>query len=485
MILKKYKRQRNKLNNLKKAAKESYYSNLDDFLTISFNENKSNYWKLLRSLIKDSGTTTVIPPLVTDGSDSPTAFNDIEKANSLNTYFTSVSQINDSQHKLPPFKKRCENVLSDVNIIAKEISDLIISLPVNKASGPDNINHRLLKNIYLTISTPLSLLYNQSLQNSTFPSKWKHANVFKKGDRSKCSNYRPVSLLSSLGKILERLCFKRLHNYFNDNNLLYKYQSGFLPGHSTTYQLIEIYHQIYKALDKSEHFCILFCDVNKAFDRVWHPGLLHKLKAYGIDGKLLKWFDSYLSGRTQQVFVNGSFSNSLPLHAGVPQGSVLGPFLFLVSINEIADEMESMTRLFADDTSFGIASSDINVIEDKLNRDLETLNVWANNWLVNFNPDKTKFILFSHKRTDIYPVLKYNNNQLDHVESHQHLGVHLSHDAKWSVHIEHLVSKVSKMISAMRRVKYLVSRKYISKLFVIFIRPILEYACEEWSNCTA
>ena len=219
--------------------------------------------------------------------------------------------------------------------------------------------------------------------------------LFKKGDKSLTSNYRPVSLTSNVGKYFERIVFKHLHNYITENELLYKYQSGFLPGHSTVHHLIELTHNICISLENYEANCQVFCNISKAFDRVWHRGLLYKLEKYGIKGELLLWFESYLNSRKQKVFVNGVLSSRKTLNAGVPQGSVLGPLLFLIYINDIADELTSKARLYADDTSFSYSSSDLAEIEIVLNDDLGKLKEWANKWLIMFNPLKTEVMLIT------------------------------------------------------------------------------------------
>jgi hypothetical protein len=164
-----------------------------------------------------------------------------------------------------------------------------------------------------------------------FPSSWKIAHLiplFKKEDPSIASNYRPVSLLSCISKIMERIIFKHVYNYFHCNDLFYRYQAGFLPGHSTVYQLLETYHNIVQSIDDGKLCCMVFCDLSKAFDRVWHKGLIFKLQTYGITGDILQWFKSYLCSRSQRVLYKDLLSSKLNVFAGVPQGSVLGPLLF-------------------------------------------------------------------------------------------------------------------------------------------------------------
>ena len=164
--------------------------------------------------------------------------------------------------------------------------------------------------------------------------------IYKKGDKSLPSNYRPVSLLRCCGKIFERIIFKHLYNFFIANDLIYKYQSGFLPQHSTTYQLIDIYHQNAKPLITANSHVLFFCDISKAFDRVWHKGLLFKLKEHGTGDNLLTWLTSYLYNRKQKVVIHASESSLLPLKAGVPQGSVLRPLLFIIYVNNITQSLQ-------------------------------------------------------------------------------------------------------------------------------------------------
>jgi hypothetical protein len=206
----------------------------------------------------------------------------------------------------------------------------------------------MLKSTSETICIPLTIIFNSSLQKGIFPSTRNITRVvpaFTKDDKSNPSNYRPIALLSCIGKVMERALYKYTYNFIFEHSLLYAYQSVFFNGHSTLYQLLEMYQSVCQNLDERLSTILIFCDTSKAFDRVWHEGLIKKLKSYGISGDLLIWFKNYLSDSRQFVFVNNELSDSGLVKAGVPQGSVLEPLFFLLYINDITDNLGNLARL--------------------------------------------------------------------------------------------------------------------------------------------
>ena len=306
---------------------------------------------------------------------------------------------------------------------------------------------------------------------------------FQKGESELAANYRPISLLSCVGKILERIVYKYIYNHLSKYKLLYSLQSGFLPHHSTTHQLIELYHNVLMAMENNEYTALVFCDFSKAFDRVWHRGLLFKLEKYGLTGNVLLWLKDYLSNRKQCVVVKNEKSSEVSIAAGVPQGSVLGPLLFLVYINDITDNLLSVTRLFADDTALSFSSKNLRETENHINYDLEQLSVWSKNWLMNFNPQKTETMIITNHELSFIPQFLFDNCSIPLVNQHKHLGVTISNDGKWNSHVNETISRVTKYISTLRKLKYVLSRKNLEKLYLVYVRPILEYACEVWDNC--
>ena len=250
-------------------------------------------------------------------------------------------------------------------------------------------------------------------------------------------------------------------------------------------QLIDIYNTFCKALDEGKEVRAIFCDVSKAFDRVWHKGLLYKLKRAGITGSLLSWFTNYLNNRSQRVVLPGACSSWKSIKAGVPQGSILGPLLFLVYINDIVEDIHCKIRLFADDTSLYIIVDNPAEAAQMLNSDMEKINQWANMWLVSFNPAKSESLLFSRKINKPYhPPVTMNNQIITEVTTHKHLGLTFSNDCTWHEHLAQIKTKAWQRINIMRKLKFVLDRKSLQTIYFSFIRPLLEYADVVWDNCT-
>ncbi|PJE77413.1 hypothetical protein CI610_03664 [invertebrate metagenome] len=238
-------------------------------------------------------------------------------------------------------------------------------------------------------------------------------------------------------------------------------------------------------MDQGKELRFVFCDISKAFDRVWHQGLLQKLKNYGIDGNLLVWIQSYLTDRLQRVSTEGYFSQFKVINAGVPQGSVLGPLLFLLYINDITENVNTNIKLFADDTSlYIIIDENPAQAAQALTSDLTNISEWANIWDIKFNPNKTKSVIFSRKQDTNHPTLTFQNSQITDTTSHTHLGLTLKDDASWRQHIQNIYEKAYSRLNILRYIKTKVNRKTLIKIYTAFIRPILEYADIVWDNCT-
>ena len=447
-----------------------------DSLITNEHVSEKKWWHILKDILGQTSESQ-LPPLHLNNQ---IIVNDRQKAVAFNNFFAEASDLDDSNHPLPDEDFEVQNQLNNIVISEVDVMDQLNTLNINKAYGPDEIPPRLLKEAKNIISKPLSNLFNKSLQMHTFPKLWKRANVlpiFKKGDKNTLSNYRPISLLSSMSKIFEKIIFKYLYNHFKDNFLISIWQSGFQPSLSTVTQLIELYHQFCKAVSEGKEIRVVFLDISKAFDRVWHRGLLFKLKKFGVGGGLLDWFADYLKNRCQRVIINGQKSDWQQIKAGVPQGSNLGPLLFLVYINDIVHVIRyCQIRLFADDTCLYITMDDRDEAALMINSDLERVRSWADQWLITFSPPKTKTLLISNKSTpDIHPNLTLQGHVISSVQDHKHLGMVLSHNLRWSPHINEVVSRCTKKVNMLKQFKFDLDRKSLETIYFSFIRPSMEY----------
>lgn len=479
----KYKGIRNKVVFAIRKSKQAYFDKLD-FLLSNELTNTKMFWKTSKQVLKLGKTSSYLPTLVMDNE---YAESDVQKATMLNKYFTSQTVVDDGNKPLPSLPP-AQYTLISFEISVQDVKDVLKNLDISKACGPDLVSPILLKEGADILASPFSIVFNRSLYSGYFPTLWKDANVTpipKKDDKSLPSNFRPISLLSHVGKCMERCVHKHLYNYVITNKILTSYQSGFIQGDSTTYQLIHTYHTFCEAIDRGKEVRVIFCDISKAFDRVWHKGLLHKLSSIGCSDRIIKWFSSYLSNRKQRVVINGQSSEWAYIYAGVPQGSILGPLLFLIYINDIVKDIGSSIRLFADDTSLYIVVDSPNAAAFTLNRDLENISKWAQEWLVDFNPNKTCSMIISRKINKIlHPPLFMNNIALTETRSHKHLGLTFSDTATWSEHIKNITGKAWTRLNLLRSLKFKVSRKALEHIYVAFIRPLLEYSDSVWDNCS-
>ena len=305
--------------------------------------------------------------------------NSTEKANILNSQFQSVftkeTPLTDDHKK----SQQCPDI-PDILFTPPGVQKLLEGLNPNKACGPDGILPRVLKELAPAIAPILTDLFNRSYQTGVVPQDWRDANVaaiYKKGKKTLAANYRPISLTCICCKLFEHVMTRHIMKHTETHNILYALQHGFRGMLSCETQLVEFIHDL------------LVMDFSKAFDKVGHERLLEKISNYGITGKTQKWIRHFLSGRRQRVVLDGEHSDQVAVTSGVPQGSVLGPCLFLLYINDLADELESVVRLFADDT---IAYLTINSQADagRLQRDLDRLARWEVLWQMEFHPINAK-----------------------------------------------------------------------------------------------
>ena len=292
--------------------------------------------------------------------------------------------------------------------------------------------------------------------NGLFPSEWKKGNIVpihKKGDKQVLKNYRPVSLLPICGKVFERLIFNEMFS--------------------------SITHEIFQSFDEGFEVRSVFLDISKAFDKVWHKGLIFTLSQNGISGNLLDILSDFLSDRKQRVVLNGQKSTWENVNAGVPQGSILGPLLFLIYINDLSGDLCSKTKLFPDDTSLFNVAHDINTSANELNNDLKKVSNWAFQWKMSFNPDpskQTQEVNFSRKLKKVtHPPLVFNNANISQCKSQKHLGIILDSKLTFEDHYKTVLSETNRTIELLRILQNLLPREALTTIYKVFIRPHLDY----------
>mgnify|MGYP000176344217 CR=1 FL=1 len=478
-----YRRLRNEVVDLVRIAKRDYFSRVHDILSNKKTEPKK-WWQTLKQACGWISKKPV-PSLIDNGS---ILINSVEKANCFNNYFASQWIKDDFTSELPEIEYKTDQRLDHIIITEDEVLSLLKKLQISKTGGPDGIPNKVLRLFSHYIHIPLTKLFNASLRTSTFPDDWKKANVsalFKKDNPHAVKNYRPVSLLCSVSKVFESCVFNRLYEFLTSHNLLTYCNSGFKKMDSTVNQLINIVHELSQAIDKGKEVRMIFLDISKAFDRVWHRGLLLKLQQVGVHDPLLSWIRSYLSNRKQRVCIEGSFSDWVNIDSGVPQGSVLGPLLFLVFINDLIDDITCKVYLFADDTTlFEIVETPEGTVIN-FNANLKVVEEWGEKWKVDFNPDKTEeMIISTKKKKPAHDQLSFMNKPILRVNEHKHLGVTLSDNLCWDSHIKHICKKASSRLGRIRSCMYHLPCDALECIYSSYIRPILEYASPIFDNCS-
>ena len=374
-------------------------------------------------------------------------------------------------------------------ILQSDVKEEMLKLKTNKASGPDNMSPKLIKSCNNVLLKPLTLLYNSCISSSTFPDEFKKAKVIplhKQLEKVLVDKYRPISLLNCFSKIFERLIHKQVINFLQKHALLYQYKFGFREKHSTTLALIEIIDGIKNDINNGDVTIGTYLDLKKAFDTVNHPILLEKLDHYGIRGMALKFFESYLSNRNQSVCCNNTSSSITTIEYGVPQGSVLGPLLFIIYVNDIVNAVKDIKiRLFADDTALFIHGKDVEMIYNKMKDALIRLRDWFESNRLTLHLDKTCYSIFHGPRKKIPRM--YDNMSIDgHVIHREHkvkyLGLIIDETLSWKDHVDYVITSLSKFYGIFNKIKHFVPKKYKLTNYKAYVSSKISYGIEIYGS---
>ena len=481
-----YKQYKTHLNKIMKLTERNYYSNLLE----DNKKNIKNLWCILKGIINKRKSSHSGNKFKINGTDS-TDKNKI--ANGFNKYFVNVGKDlakNISSSNIDPnsyIEQRYPQTIFLETVLNQEVKQIITNLK-DTSAGYDGINSNILKKTYVNILDTLTYILNLSIEQGFFPDCLKIAKViplYKSGDAKAFSNYRPVSVLPVFSKILERLMYNRMIKFINKNNILYQYQFGFRQNRSTNMALITLVDKISSAIDNGECVIGVFIDLRKAFDTVDHNILISKLNKYGFRGLSQKWLNDYLSNRQQFVQYNETTSVYQSITCGVPQGSILGPLLFILYVNDIANVSKSLfLLLFADDTNIFIKGKSINEMIEILNNEMTKVTEWMNVNRLSLNVQKTHYIIFKSQRKQISldKIVKINGIRIEQVKHTKFLGVIIDENLTWSEHIKMVKSKVSRGFGIICKTRKVVPLSTLVTLYNSLIYPHLIYCIEIWGN---
>ena len=370
-----------------------------------------------------------------------------------------------------------------------EILKIITDLKNKKSSGHDGINSMLLRELKSSVCDPLAIIFNKSLETGELPSSLKLAKIvpiYKSKDKEEFKNYRPVSLLPCISKILEKIIHKRLYNFLLLQNIFYESQYGFRPKHSTINAVTELSNHVINSIDNKQCTLAVFLDLSKAFDTIDHMTLLAKLAHYGIRGVALEWFRSYLTNRKQYVQIKDEKSATETITYGVPQGSVLGPLLFIIYTNDLPKSLiKTKTILFADDTTIFKSSNNIETLYSAMNEDLRILEDWFKANKLSLNASKTNYILFRNKKSEFNYTrckLMINGKEIGLVSKTKFLGIIIDQHLEWKYHIDMCKKKISSGNYVLKSLKNSLTTSILTTIYYSMIHPYISYGLMLWGS---
>ena len=481
-------------SNLKKClytAKNKYYQSIFS----RYKNDTKKTWETINNILNKTKKKKTFPLFFTENGEE--IHDKLQIANKFNNFFTNIGPklANKLKTKVKPETYLKENNCHSFKFrqtSAQEVDAIIRKIKPSHSSGIDGISSNLLKFLKPALVDPLTLIINQSIKKGIFPSKLKIAKVipiYKKSDRDSFNNYRPISLLPSISKVFESVIYKQIYAHLEKFKILTEKQYGFRKKRSTELATLELIDNIIQDMEKGDLPICFFIDLSKAFDTLDHNILLKKLEHYGIKGNALKLFESYLTNRSQYVEYDGVKSDLLTILTGVPQGSVLGPLLFLLYMNDIMNASTIFKLiLFADDTTIRTSLNTIKNgkrncrnISEIVNYELDRLNIWMKANKLSINIEKTKYMLF-YKHNKIIPDLtfKINNTTLEEVDEFCFLGLNIDCNLSWNAHIKKISSKLNRTKGVLNKLKYTLPQNVKILLYNAFVLSQINYCMLAW-----
>ena len=484
-----FKRYRNILTKLKTKAFNNYYTEK----AAAARDNISKSWTIINEITKRKkvAKNTISSIHTKEGKEIT---NQSEISNLLNLHFSTIGKNmaeNCATANIDPLSYINHDELGSLFMSPTspdEIMKLIDSLDLKKAAGSDGIPSHLIKKTKAIIAPILSRLFNVCINKSIFPDAFKIAEVkplFKGGNRHILGNYRPISLLPQFGKMFEKIIAKRVTSFFESKNILTSHQFGFRKSFSTELAAVDLYDNLLKNLDNKHFTCAIFLDLAKAFDSVNHEILLEKLKKYGVRGPCLDLFKSYLSNRWQYVNLSDEKSDLKLIDIGIPQGSILGPLLFLIYINDLPNASNFFVKLFADDTFLSLSCPNFTKLKKKTKAEIRKIYNWLIANKLTLNIKKSKFMIISNRREANQRFqIKINGHALERCSSYKYLGLFIDNGLNWKNHVNHVCQKISKACGIISKLRHCVDFNTLKTVYFALGYSYLRYCNIVWGNAS-
>ena len=478
-----YKIYRNKLNSIKRAAKNLFYLNELD----KYRQNIKKTWDTLNDILGKQRKPRLADHIKHRGV---MVDQDYDIAEIFNSYFASVgsnkcSQIGHTNHD--PLKYMKNPNINSIYLSPTdpgEIAEILKKLKNKLSEGEDQISMSLIKQLTPSICIPLTIIINIAIKEGKFPDKLKYAKVipiFKANENTEVSNYRPIALLPVISKVFEKVIYKRLFHFMDSNDLFHPNQFGFKPKQSTIDAVLQFAQNIQNNKMNKKTSVGVFADLSKAFDTINHNVLLQKLSHYGIRGVAFNLIKSYLSNRKQFVRWKTSCSSIADINCGVPQGSILGPLLFIIYINDLPNVVANChSVLYADDTSLLFNGQNQTEAIEEANLGLSKLKPWLDANSLILNIEKSHFIIFAKNPSNASIMIDKAN--LTNTNSIKFLGIYIDQNLSWQAHMSHIKSKISKSLYIMNRVKHQLNKRHLKTIYYSMIDPYLRYGLILWGN---